>query len=138
MLTTMRVAMKRFLAKPSVAWTGLLLCLIVALGAVVFQRYEHQPIDIPAVTFGIAGIIAAIFALLVTESTLKNIDNGLRIQTARLSDEITNLEDATRRNLTGFAEIFARALWLLKQAEEEVWYVNFLFCFGEPHKINTK
>src|SRR5437868_3456715 len=126
--------MKRFLAKPSIAWTGLGLCLFVAIGAVAYQRYEHQPIDVPAITFGIAGIIAAIFALLVTESTLTTIDSGLRVQTARLSDEITNLEDATRRNLNGFAEIFARALWLLKQAEEEVWYINFLFCFGEPHK----
>jgi hypothetical protein len=128
--------MRRFLAKPVVAWTGLGLCLATAFGAVLYQKYENHPIDLPAVAFGVAGIIAAIFALLITESTLEGINTGIRLQTDRLSDEITNLEDATRRNLSGFAEIFARALWLLKQAEEEVWYINFLFCFGEPHKAN--
>jgi hypothetical protein len=123
--------------KRRLAWIGLLLCLLIAIGAVLYQRYEGKPIDVPGVTFGFAGIIAATAALFVTETTLDHLKVEIGTQTKRLSDEVTNLEDATRRNLTGFAEIFARALWLLKQAEEEVWYINFLFGFGEPHRVNN-
>ncbi len=75
--------------------------------------------------FGFVGCAGAISTSIV----LAEIQAAER----RLEADITNLEDATRRNLTGFAEIFARALWLLDKAEQEVWYVNFVFGFGRPH-----
>ena len=71
---------------------------------------------------GCAGAISTSIVLTEIQATEK-----------RLEEDITNLEDATRRNLTGFAEIFARAVWLLDKADQEVWYVNFLFGFGRPH-----
>jgi hypothetical protein len=167
------------------------LCLLISGLAIVYQIYEGRG-DVPADIFGIAGVLAAISALYVTEDTLENLNdqlagtlndirgsvNGLSgtvgdirtavggiqdasaslgqtltdiqgsertllgaveeitAQTARLHDEITNIEDATRRNLDNFADIFARAVWLLKQARDEVWYVNFLFGFGAPHLCN--
>lgn len=81
-----------------------------------------------AVLFGIAGISSAI----ITKRQLDQITKTEKL----LQADILNLEDATRRNLTGFAEIFARALWLMEKAEQEVWYINFLFGFGIPHKCN--
>jgi len=67
-------------------------------------------------------------------STLSHIEAA----EVRLEKDIENLEDATRRNLNGFHEIFARAYWLLNQAEEEIWYVNFLFGFGSVHLCNAE
>src|SRR5690349_7602785 len=145
MLTNIMSALKRFFRKPRVAWTLLFSCLIIGVGAVGFQIRKHEHIDILAMIFGLAGILAAIFALLVTENTLDTMDHRLQVQTDALSDEIgnlqkaiTNLEDATRKSLDSFAEIFAYALRLLNGAQEEVWYLNFLFRFGEPHKTNAE
>ena len=73
-----------------------------------------------------------------TEQNMEIALEEVRNAETRLESSIINLEDATRRNLQGFAEIFARALWLLEKSEEEIWYVNFLFGFGRPHRYNRK
>lgn len=73
-----------------------------------------------------------------TEQDMQKALKEVREAEERLERSIFNLEDATRRNLKGFAEIFARALWLLEKSEEEIWYVNFLFGFGYPHLYNNK
>src|SRR5262249_6223908 len=161
MFTKLKAIVKRRFSLRRFAWTGLAVCLIVASWAVGHQLYIGEPIDVPAIAFGFAGIIAAIFALLITESTLKQMDERVETQTKRLSDQIdkrvetqtkrlsdqidkrvetqtkrlsdqidnlnkaiTNLEDATRKGLNGFAEIFGYALRLLNEAQEEIWYVN--------------
>ncbi|MGD0498156.1 MAG: hypothetical protein ABSC23_06945 [Bryobacteraceae bacterium] len=56
----------------------------------------------------------------------------------KLDQGIVNLEDATRRALKGLDQIFARALWLLSQAVDEIWYVNLLFSFGSAHTCNEE
>jgi hypothetical protein len=102
--------------------------------------------NLVTVVFGIVGLLSAF----LTAFTLEEINNAnqdliehtLNIQEAErlLRDQITNLEDATRRNLVGFGQIFARALWMLSNLDpsREVWYVNFLFGFGSPHRVNQE
>lgn len=77
------------------------------------------------VLFGLMGIYYS-FATSITLGQIQRTEK-------KLYDDVVNLEDATRRNLVGFAQIFDRALWLLERAEDQVWYVNFMFGFGLPH-----
>jgi hypothetical protein len=117
----------------------------------VLMAIKHNEIlTLPELIIGVLGIVVAVAALLVTETTLKDVnkqldetflklDNTLveiKNQEKRLEEDITNLEDATRRNLTGFAEIFDRSLWLLEQAEREIIYANFVLGFGFAHSKN--
>jgi len=58
---------------------------------------------------------------------------------AKISEKnLNNIEDATRKCLNGFPEIFAKAIWFLDNAVGEIYYSNFLLGFGEPHKVNHK
>jgi hypothetical protein len=102
---------------------------------------EHWDIVV-AIDFGCAGVVASFLVDLNLERISEHQRGAAefldKINHAekRLQEQITNLEDATRRTLTGFGEIFARALWLLEQAQQDIWYVNFLFAFGVPHTTN--
>lgn len=83
------------------------------------------------VLFGLIGIVSAF-------QTAKRL-NEIKHENKRLSESIDNMEDATRRVLTGFHEIFARAIWLLdKSTNKETYYVNFVFAFGAPHVANEE
>ena len=79
---------------------------------------------------GLIGVTSAFIGFIQSKKAGKLLND---IQRATIT-----LEDATRRNLHGFAEIFARALWLLEKSEQEIWYVNFLFGFGRPHLKNNQ
>ena len=85
----------------------------------------------------IIGTFLAIFGLWQTAVGGKTLDN-MQAAERRLTAQVTNLEDATRRNLVGFADIFARALWMLEGAEDELVYVNFVFGLGSPHICNPE
>ena len=72
-------------------------------------------------------------------------DQFLEALTSQLSDGIKELEkelekklvgkveDATRRTLKGFPDIFTKALELIGQADKELIMVSFVLNFGEPH-----
>lgn len=139
--------MKRIQFVRLVAWTFILSSIV----AMVIMALRHQEmLSLPEIIIGVLGIVIAIAALIVTESTLKDVSERLdstfrgldttlseiKTQERRLEEDITNLEDATRRNLTGFAEIFDRSLWLLEQAEREIIYANFVLGFGVAHAKN--
>lgn len=70
----------------------------------------------------------------ITSKRLKEITKAHQ----DLEDEIVKIEDSTRKNYSNFGSIFARSLWLLKQAKEEVYYVNFIHSLGVPHKQNEE
>jgi hypothetical protein len=54
-------------------------------------------------------------------------------------DELVNhVEDATRRLLSGFDAVFARALCMVTNAQTELIFVNFAINFGSPHCYNAK
>src|SRR5262245_58618058 len=157
--------MKKIQVVRYVAWAFI----ISSILAMIVMAVNHKEmLTLPELIVGVLGIVVAIAALMVTETTLGDVneklgtrfheldktlrsvderltstfhelDNTLieiRNQEKRLEDDITNLEDATRRNLTGFAEIFDRSLWLLEQAEREIIYANFVLGFGVAHSKN--
>lgn len=121
-----------------------ILCIALLLGPMRFHGSWEVALT------AVAGIVAAGVTLLITERSLRSTHESLveanehlsaglgRIeeQEKRLENDIINLEDATRRNLNGFADIFARSLWLLEQAEREIIYVNFVVNFGVAHQEN--
>lgn len=98
--------------------------------------------------FGLVGVLGS----LITGKRLKEIkqanqelreDTSNRLKELKqanldLEDEIVRLEDSTRKNYYDFGSIFARSLWLLKRAKEEIYYVNFLHSLGVPHKTNQE
>jgi hypothetical protein len=67
------------------------------------------------------------------EKRLEDTLTGIQEQEKRLENDIVDLEDATRRSLVGFAQIFERSLWLISQAERKIVYVNFVLGFGSAH-----
>jgi hypothetical protein len=89
--------------------------------------------------FGVAGVVGTVvteIGLSAIEATNALVSNQLiEIGKAeeRLKGDIENLEDATRRNLNGIPEIFERSLWLIKNAEREIIYFNFVLTLGLPH-----
>jgi hypothetical protein len=102
------------------------------------------------ISFGLEGLVAFILADLSsvrTEQRLEEIRSAgqnavatlasIQIAEKRLEGDIINLEDATRRNLSGFAQIFGRSLSLLQQAEREIIYANFVLGFGQAHVANS-
>ncbi len=67
------------------------------------------------------------------------LHNRLRILVQHEEHLVGVVEDATRRVLKGFPEIFDRSLWLLDRALEEkreVWFVNCALNFGRVHAEN--
>jgi len=139
--------MKRIQVVRWLAWTFIVLSILAMF---VMALNHTEMLTLPELIIGVLGIVVAIAALIVTETTLRDVnerlgstfrelDNTLveiRNQEKRLEEDITNLEDATRRSLTGFAEIFDRSLWLLEQAEREIIYANFVLGFGVAHSKN--
>jgi hypothetical protein len=59
----------------------------------------------------------------------------LQKEEARLVGQV---EDATRRVLTGFAEVFQRAFLMLARCERELYFVNFTLNFGIVHAANVE
>ncbi|HEV7859663.1 MAG TPA: hypothetical protein VGO91_13690 [Pyrinomonadaceae bacterium] len=129
------------------AWSFIALSIIAMVRVAMTHK---ETIFGPEFIIGALGIVVAIAALVVTETTLKDVSGHLdetfskldgtlgeiKEQEKRLEDDINNLEDATRKNLSSFAEIFERSLWLLEQAEREVVYANFVLGFGYAHMRN--
>jgi hypothetical protein len=129
------------------AWS-LIVFSIIAMFSIAMAHREIM--TLPEIIIGALGIVVAIAALVVTETTLKHVATHLdetfsklddtlvdiKNQEKRLEADINNLEDATRRSLSTFAEIFDRSLWLLEQAEREVIYANFVLGFGYAHMKN--
>lgn len=90
---------------------------------------KHTSNDIASIIFGGIGLVGVV----ITGIQLRKIEKT----NLALDKGIIRLEDATRRNLSGFPEIYARAIWLLDQAVGNVYICNFLLSFGEPHKCNV-
>lgn len=107
-------------------------------GLVIFMGYKtrHEEWTKPEILIGWGGVFVALNALVVTESTLFEVNRRFNKVLNRLEKDIVDLEDATRRNLMGFAQIFDRSLWLLKNAEREIIYANFVLGFGSAHEAN--
>jgi hypothetical protein len=53
-------------------------------------------------------------------------------------DLVNSVEDATRSMLVGFELVFAKAYWMVDNAEEELISVNFAMNFGSAHKFNEE
>ncbi|MDX2470920.1 MAG: hypothetical protein QNL04_10140 [SAR324 cluster bacterium] len=51
---------------------------------------------------------------------------------------VQQVEDATRRVLKGFFDVFERAQYLVDNADKELYYINFLFHFGLPQTKNKE
>lgn len=89
--------------------------------------------------FGMIGIIGSVLTGFIlrdirrSEGKLTSDISRIKKIEERLAYDITELEDATRRNLEGFGDIFARAYWLLGQSQDRLIYVNFCVRFGMPH-----
>jgi hypothetical protein len=54
------------------------------------------------------------------------------------SQLVNHVEDATRSMLKGFDQVFARALMMIKDAQEELILINFAMNFGSPHRYNPE
>ncbi len=81
-------------------------------------------------------LLMAVFAL-ITFFGAFIIKKRLRELIEAEEQLVAKVEDATRRVLDGFPEIYERALRMLKEAEREIWYVNFIVRFGAPHCYNS-
>jgi hypothetical protein len=69
---------------------------------------------------------------------LRQIETNLLKNLKDREDELVNhVEDATRRLLSGFDAIFARALCMVTNAQTELIFVNFAVNFGSPHVYNA-
>jgi len=51
---------------------------------------------------------------------------------------VSTVEDATRSQLRGFLAVFEKALWMMENAQEKLYFINFALNFGEPHLCNEK
>jgi hypothetical protein len=54
------------------------------------------------------------------------------------SELVNHVEDATRAMLKGVDEVFARALSMITEAQDELILVNFAMNFGSPHRYNQE
>jgi hypothetical protein len=102
--------------------------------------------DILVYFLAVYGIVVSVYYAIRGEGSSARLQTGLdhidmsvqSIDAAerKLQNAITNLEDATRRHLEGFDQIFLRALWLLQRAQDDILYVNFILRLGTPHEAN--
>lgn len=136
-------------------WLWLLLCILpflplLVLGLVKDWKWVSDNWDkVLSVSFGVEGIVTFILAdkasleisqhlqkIRESEENASQTLEDIKRTEALLQQDVINLEDATRRNLSGFAEIFDRSLWLLERADREIIYANFALGFGNPHRKN--
>src|ERR1043165_1844128 len=113
---------------------------VCLVGFIVYLAYKtrNEEWSKPEILMGWVAVGVAINALIVTETTLIVENRRFNNTLNRLEKDIIDLEDATRRNLDGFHRIFERSLWLLKNAEREIIYANFVLGFGYAHAQNPK
>lgn len=70
-------------------------------------------------------------------SRLKQAENDLLAHLKESETDLVNhIEDATRALLKGFDQVFARAFQMIKDAQDELVFVNFTMNFGSPHRYN--
>jgi hypothetical protein len=56
----------------------------------------------------------------------------------KLGLQILNIEDATRKLLEDFPEIFSAAFEMVTKARARLWILNFTPCFGHIHAYNKR
>jgi hypothetical protein len=71
----------------------------------------------------------------LSEDTKKGVSEIHRLSKI-IHIEVSKIKDKSYIPLTGFAEIFAKELWLVKQAESEIYYMSFFSALGYPHFHN--
>lgn len=64
--------------------------------------------------------------------------SSLHLLSKQIRGDVLRIKDESYIPLTGFAELFAKELWLLKQAKQEIWYLSFLSVLGYPHLCNPQ
>jgi hypothetical protein len=55
-----------------------------------------------------------------------------------LGEQVLQIQDATRRLLTDFPDIFLKARELVEEADKRLWVLNFTPCFGHVHAYNRR
>jgi hypothetical protein len=103
---------------------------------ILMNRYDGLFIEII-----VAIIIVVLFALasINIRNKIKELEKreNLLIENVQKREDllVKNVEDATRRTLNGFQEIFPRALKLIREAKNEIFMISFVLNFGEPHLL---
>ncbi len=103
-------------------------------------KIELYPDIVPIYMLGSAiillffSIVACVAIIVYYRKLSKKVEN---LEKAK-EELVSSVEDATRHVLDGFEKIFDRALSLVSGAERELWMVNFVLNFGQPHRYNQK
>jgi hypothetical protein len=71
-------------------------------------------------------------------SATKNLVDQLAELKGQREQLVSEVEDATRHLLRGFPEIFSKSLQMMREADREIWFVNFIVKFGAPHLFNSE
>jgi hypothetical protein len=132
------------------------LALVVALfGKIPGKSWEDRLGDVERMLAGLMGFVLMVAGLVIYASPhrprviedyvapaiicLFGVLLGVELVYLRRAEDrlVSRVEDATRRILTGFAEVFDCALTMMRNCRGEMYFVNFTLNFGEVHKQNT-